>query len=157
MRISIRPWWFFLLWVIFKSLSWALSKAPRAYFLSCHFLRSVKESPWRFFSIGLCCFQHKGSRFILGLRDHYNIGSVASLCSCDVSLRVVASKETDAVWQEEQCHVSWQVPSAPWGIYEELEPQQRRLNPVITLSSLRQARGIQIIFRAWIRQDLLLL
>lgn len=37
------------------------------------------------------------------------------------------------------------------GTSEELGPQHRWRKPVITLSSLRQAWGIQIIFRAWIR------
>lgn len=32
-----------------------------------------------------------------------------------------------------QCHVSWHVSSAPWGIYEELGPQHSCLKPVITL------------------------
>lgn len=33
--------------------------------------------------------------------DHYNIGSVASLCGGDMSPWVVAPKEADAVWQQE--------------------------------------------------------
>lgn len=38
--------------------------------------------------------------------DHYNIDSVASLCGCDMSLWVVASKDTDAVRQEEDTVMS---------------------------------------------------
>lgn len=38
--------------------------------------------------------------------DHYNIGSVASLCGGDMSPWVVASKETDAVQQQEDSVVS---------------------------------------------------
>lgn len=39
-----------------------------------------------FFSVGLRCLQQKERRFILRLMDHYNIGSVASSCGCDLSL-----------------------------------------------------------------------
>lgn len=127
---------FFLLWVIFKSLSLHSPRFPEFIFWAVTFYTVWKRFLGGFFPIGLCWFQHKGSRFILRLMDHYNIDSVASLCGCDMSLSRCFQGDWCSLTGGRHCHVSWHVSSAPWGIYEELGPQHRWLKPVIILHLL---------------------
>lgn len=110
------------------------------------------------FSIDLCCFQQKERRFILRLMDRYNIGSFASSCGCDMSLWVVASKETDSARQEEDSVISHDMFLCTMGhVWGVRTPTQMAwaCNPF--MSSPRRAWGFQTISGAWIRQDFLFL